>query len=119
MSNLTKHHRSLPLTYTQEERRAFYSQWKRSGKSKAAFSRSVGIAKSAFYSWCAQFESELSHETIFSPVTVTQAPAENATGQMTPLEIWLPNQTKIVIPMPQSNVIPFIQELCHATTAIQ
>jgi transposase-like protein len=112
-----KYHRQRQSNFTQEEKRDFCLQWARSGQTKAAFCQSVGIAKSAFYSWYNQFKGESPSDAVFSPVTLKTAPTL-VSDNVIQLEICLPNQTKIFIPMPKSNVASFIQELCHAATAI-
>jgi transposase-like protein len=114
----TKYHRQRPKNFTQEEKRDFYLQWERSGQSKAAFCQSVGITKSAFYLWCHQFNQDTTRDTVFSPVTVKMASPMHSENIMH-LEICLPNQTKVFISMQKSNVVSFIQELCHAATIIQ
>jgi len=117
MRTQAKYHRQHPKNFTQKEKRDLYLQWELSGQSKAAFCQSVGIAKSAFYSWCHQFKPEIPTDPVFSPVTLKSAPTM-ATENVMQLEICLPNQTKIFIPMQKSSVVSFIQELCHAATVI-
>ena len=118
MRTQTKYHRQRPKNFTQEEKRNIYLQWERSGQSKAAFCQSVGIAKSAFYSWCLQFKLEPPTEKVFSAVTLKALPPMALENDMQ-LEICLPNQTKVLISIQKSNVVSFIQELCNATTVIR
>ena len=118
MRTQTKYHRKRQKNFTHEEKRDFYLQWERSGQSKAAFCQSLGIAKSAFYSWRYQFKQGNSSDTLFSPVTLKTEPTMPLANVMH-LEICLPNQTKIFISMQKSNLVSFIQELCHATTVIR
>jgi transposase-like protein len=118
MRTETKYHRQPLKHLTKEQKRDYCLQWERSGQSKAAFCQSVGIAKSAFYSWCHQFKQEAPSDTVFSPVTLKASPTI-ASENVMQLEICLPNQTKVFIPMQKSNVVSFIQELCHAATVIR
>jgi len=119
METQAKYRRLPAKKFTRDEKRNIILKWKSSGQSKAAFCQSIGLAKSAFYSWCIQFKHDLSDgETIFSPVTLKKVPTPN-TQEFIQLEIWLPNQTKIVISMQKSSVISFIQELSYETTIIR
>jgi len=119
MRSQIKYHRQRPKNFSQEEKRHYCLQWERSGQSKAAFCQSQQITKSAFYAWYHQFkQSNPIEETIFSPVTL-KAASTIASENIMQLEICLPNQTKILFPIQKSHVISFIQELCHATTAIR
>lgn len=118
MRTQTKNHRQRPNNFNHEEKRNLYLQWERSGKSKAAFCQSLGITKSAFYSWCHRFKLRTPSDTVFSPVTLKNSPT-TASENVMQLEICLPNQTKVLIQMQQPNAISFIQELCHAATAIR
>ena len=119
MRNQTKHPRQRPNIYTQEEKRNLYLQWERSGQSKAKFCQSRGITKSAFYSWCHRYKpQDASSAPDFSPITLKACSSSN-TENMVHLEICLANQTKILIPLQKSDVVSFIQELSHATSAIR
>ena len=114
-----KHHRQRPKIFSQEEKQAYYLKWKNSGQSKTEFCQSQGITKSAFYTWCHQFKQEKPGSPVFSPVTLKMPHASTmALDNIMQLEICLPNQTKILLPMQQSNVLSFIQELCHAARII-
>jgi hypothetical protein len=114
----TKYNQISSIKLSDEEKRNYCLKWSRSGQSKAAFCRSIGISKSAFYLWCNQFHEEFPIDAAFSPVTLKSEPSLNPEALLQ-LEICLPNQTKIFIPMQKANVISFIQELCHATTVIR
>ena len=120
MKSQVKYNQVRSTKFTDEEKRSYCLKWKRSGQSKAAFCQSVGISKSAFYSWCYQFQQDLSEppsNTLFSPITLNaSATLEEALIQ---LEICLPNQTKILISMQKLSLIPFIQELGHAITIVR
>ena len=118
MRSQTKYPRQRSKNFTQKEKRDYYLQWERSGQSKAAFCQSVGLTKSAFYSWLHQFKQRIPSDTVFSPVTLKADPMM-ASENIMQLEICLPNQTKVLISVQKSNVISFIQELCHATTALR
>ena len=117
----TQHHRKRPQNFTEKEKRNFCLQWEGSGQSKAAFSRSLGITKSAFYLWYNRFKEEKASYTAnitFSPVALKDSSAVTSENAIQ-VEICLPNQAKLSISMQKSNVISFIQELCHATTVIR
>jgi len=118
MKTQAQYRRPSSKKFTHDEKRNIILEWERSGQSKAAFCQSLGITKSAFYSWCHQFKQRAPSDTVFSPVTLKATPTLTSENVMR-LEICLPNQTKVLIPLQKSSVVSFIQELSHAATAIQ
>jgi len=101
-----------------EEKKAYSIAWKNSDLSLSDFCKSHGISKSALYQWSHQFKKENSVSD-FLPLS---APINPSTTNMTQLIIHScadnhPIELKISIP--EDRVIPFIKEICHATSVIR
>jgi transposase-like protein len=121
MKPQVKYNQVRSTKLTDEEKRNYCLKWAHSGQNKTAFCQSVGISKSAFYSWCHQFQQELAglaSDAVFSPVALNST-SKLETENLIQLEICLPNQTKLLISMQKLSLVSFIQELSHAATIIR
>lgn len=105
-------------TFTNQDKRDYCIAWEKSGMNKSVFCKANGLPPSVFYCWYNQFKKCLFDESSFSLVTV-KAKSSTASQAMIPFELRLPNQAQLYITLSQRGLVSFIQELCHAVTAIR
>jgi len=103
---------------SEQEKRDYCKQWESSGMSKSRFCKAHGLSVSEFYYWCKLFRPKtvIDDGNAFSPVIAKAASAQPEVAQ---LEMKLPNETRLLITLPERQLISFIQELYHAVTIIR
>ena len=104
--------------FSVEEKRAYDIAWKNSGLSLADFCKAQGISKSALYKWSNQFKKENSPSD-FSPLSVPIKPPATNMTQLTIYSCADNHPIELKISIPEHRVIPFIKEMCNATSVIR
>ena len=104
---------------SEQEKRAYCRQWESSGIPKSDFCKKHELSVNLFYYWYKQFKKESTDKIKqFSPVVAKMTPSDPRQNMMQ-LEMRLPNQMQLFIPVRESNLVSFIQELCNAVTVVR
>ena len=102
-----------------QQKRDYYTTWRSSGISKRAFCKKHGLPINSLYSWHKLFKKEAEPKvTQFSPVVAKTIPSDHKQTMMQ-IEMRLSNQIQLFIPLRESNLVSFIQELSNAVTIIR
>ena len=102
-----------------KEKRDYYIAWGSSGMSKSDFCKKHGLSINSLYYWHKLFKKEAALKVSqFSPVVAKVIPSDHQQTVMQ-LEMRLPNQMQLFIPLRESNLVSFIQELSNAITVIR
>lgn len=103
--------------YSTQEKRNYYTAWQNAGMSKAQFCKEQGLSIDHFHYWCSQFKKQIMiPPKQFVPIV---AKASMVIAEKISVEMRLPNQVQLLIPINHNQLISFIQELCCAITVIR
>ena len=96
---------------SEQEKRDYCKQWESSGMSKNGFCKAYGLSVNEFYYWCKLFKPKtvIDECNAFSPVVAKTAPLQTEVAQ---LEIKLPNETRLLITLPERQLISGSPSFC-------
>lgn len=109
-------------TYSVVEKTQYYMQWKQSGISKPKFCRLNNLSRSAFYRWISEFEQAMQTGG-FSPLMVEEPEhPSQLPSQAIPIPVqidWAEHRMRLSFTLPEARLVPFIQEIVHATAIVR
>jgi hypothetical protein len=112
-------HAETKNTLSEQEKRNYYRAWENSGMPKSDFCKKNHLPVNSLYYWHKLFKKESSSKNgRFSPVVTKITPPDHQ-QTVIQIEMRLPNQVQLSIPLNKSNLASFIQELCNAVTIIR
>lgn len=112
-------HAETKNSLSEQERRDYYRAWENSSMSKSDFCKEHKLPVNSLYYWHKLFKKESAiKKKRFLPVVAKIIPSDHQ-QTVIHLEMRLPNQVQLSIPLRESHLISFIQELCNAVTVIR
>ena len=107
--------------YSTVRKKEICEKWKNSVLSKKLFCKEYGIGKSTLYKWQkAEDKPEAKVKMSSSFLRVSPVVCEDLKKEaMVGIKINLPNQSQLQLELDYSQLIEFVQGLCHATAIIR
>jgi len=103
----------------EEERHCYYTKWKTSGLSKAAFCREEGIPVETFYYWHKCYRKVSENKEAFSRVRIKETCREVSYDYGIDIGMNLSNQAQFQMRLSMQQLISLVQGLCDATSIIR
>lgn len=101
--------------YSEEEKRGFCEAFKGSGLTQVLFCQEAGISKSALGNWLKQFDPSGGDSFFSMQLKEQDYPGVN----LIEVKIRLSNQLELLVPIKEVSLIPFIREICDATSTLR